>query len=101
MRSCRDHHWCKTQVALRCPVIFCGAVPAAAALARRAFLPLVAPHRIFARAMNSEKFVLPDFLSATPSAALSTAAEKKAPSFAERQKAFGQTAPSREKTARP
>src|SRR6266700_5389539 len=99
MRSCRDHHWYKTRAALHYPAIFFADAAEAPVLRQPAFLLLVAPRRISARAMSSEKRVLPDFLSAKPLTALSTAAAKTARSFAASQKAFERTAPSPENTA--
>src|SRR5260370_10392031 len=84
---------------LRCPAIFCGGGRGVSALGRRAFSPVVGPGKISARAENRQKFAPPDFPFAVLSIGLSTAAGKKEFSFAAQQKAFGQTAPSREKRA--
>src|SRR5437016_4004652 len=87
------------RAAPRCPAIFCGGAPGGSVLGRRAFLPLVGPGQISARAANPEKFAPPDFPFAVLSTGLSTVSGKKEFSFAAQQKAFGQTALSREKRA--
>src|SRR6266487_5748558 len=99
MRSCRNRHSYKTRAAPHCSAIFYGGALAAPALGRRAFLPLVVPGQTSARAAKLEKVARLDFPFAGLSTGLSTAAEKKALSFAARQKAFGQTTPSQEKGA--
>src|SRR6266700_7180458 len=97
MRSCRNRHLCKTRAAPHCSAIFCGGASVALMFGRQAFLPLVVPGQTSARAMKLEKIARLDFPFAALSTGLSTAAEKKALSFAARQKAFEQTTPSQEK----
>src|SRR4029453_7084457 len=97
MRSCTDLHWCKMRAALRCPAIFFAGASVASALGRQAFLLLVVPGQISARAAKPEKIARPDFLFAMPSTGLSTAAGKMALSFAPGQTAFEQTTPFQKK----